>query len=344
MGGSDFSAIIDGMEEDPAIKEMREKAMRKKAKLEPKYVTEARDGMKVLPKSIVDNQSAAGFWSVAWNHVDNTIVTGSQDGLVKTWQCVASDEGDKLTHTQDLGQQLMGVTSVATAGDKIAAASMDRVVKVWDIKGTELQTVNTECTGVALSPDGQHVATGTQAGEVAIFSVASGEQEAVLETGGKGVMSVAYSADGSTLACGSMDGLVHTFDVATAKSKGKMEGHSMPVRTVSFVQDSLRVISGSDDRQINTYDTQNASKVDSMHSGHDWWVLSVAHNPVRDQFMSSSSDKTVKAWDNRKKGCVMTFREMHKDQVWQVAYGQDGNRLVSVSDDKSLVLYDVSGE
>ena len=46
---------------------------------------------------------------------------------------------------------------------------MDRVVKVWDVKGTEVQTVDTECFGVALSPDGQHVATGTQAGEVTIY-------------------------------------------------------------------------------------------------------------------------------------------------------------------------------
>lgn len=86
---------------------------------------------------------------------------------------------------------------------------------------------------------------------------------------------------------------------------------------------------------------QNASKLTSL-TGHDSWVLSVAHNPTQAQFASASSDKSVKIWDIRARECIQTFRDLHKDQVWDVAYKPDGTRLVSVSDDRSMIVYDVS--
>ena len=80
----------------------------------------------------------------------------------------------------------------------------------------------------------------------------------------------------------------------------------------------------------------------STMTGHDSWVLSVAHSPTQQQFASSSSDKSVKIWDIRGTECIDTFRDLHKDQVWDVAYKPDGTRLVSVSDDRSMIVYDVS--
>lgn len=41
--------------------------------------------MQVSPGMSVDEAHADGIWSVAWSDVDNTIVTGSVDDLVKTW-------------------------------------------------------------------------------------------------------------------------------------------------------------------------------------------------------------------------------------------------------------------
>ena len=106
--------------------------------------------MRAIPGCFKDEAHADGIWSVAWSKVDNTIVTGSVDDLVKTWKwyahasaycsitshadCVScfahsdtSDDGVKLVHKQDLGGHQLGVVSVAlsAAGNGSCACSLN---------------------------------------------------------------------------------------------------------------------------------------------------------------------------------------------------------------------------
>jgi WD40 repeat protein len=59
-------------------------------------------------------------------------------------------------------------------------------------KAINCDSVVVEAWTVTFSPDGKHVATGSHAGEVNVFSVESGERVSKMESKGKFVMSVAY--------------------------------------------------------------------------------------------------------------------------------------------------------
>jgi len=300
---------------------------------------------RAIPGCNKDHAHADGIWAVVWSEFENTIVTGSVDDLIKTWHCEEREDGAILSHKQDLSGHQLGIMSLALSSTgKIASSALDSQIKIWDIRGSLIKDIDAgpvECWTVTWSPDGKFVASGSQGGNVNVWSIESGEREQCLETNGKFVMSVAYSSDGRTLACGGNDGLISVFDVSSGKLTVKLEGHSMPVRTLAFIPGSSILLSGSDDGHINMYDTQSASKLHSLPA-HDSWVLSVSHNPTKEQFASASSDKCVKLWDTRSRECVHTFRDLHKDQVWDVAYKPDGTQLVSVSDDRSMIVYDCS--
>ena len=77
MGGSSIEIAYESNLKEEEVVEV------KKVKFE-KWQTEGREGMCVLPDlRVLDNKE--GLWCVAWSPVDDTIITGSRDGVVKTW-------------------------------------------------------------------------------------------------------------------------------------------------------------------------------------------------------------------------------------------------------------------
>ena len=72
--------------------------------------------------------------------------------------------------------------SVSAEGNLAASSSLDTMIRLWDLEhGTELRTIDAgpiEAWTVSLFADGQAVASGSQGGNVNLWSVASGEKQA----------------------------------------------------------------------------------------------------------------------------------------------------------------------
>jgi WD40 repeat protein len=67
--------------------------------------------------------------------------------------------------------------------------------------------------GVAFSPDGRTLASGSADATVKLWDVASGREVRTLSGHARGVDSVAFSPDGRTLASGSGDNMVRVWGV-----------------------------------------------------------------------------------------------------------------------------------
>jgi WD40 repeat protein len=111
--------------------------------------------------------------------------------------------------------------------------------------------------GVAFSPDGKALASGSYDQTIKLWDVTSGKNTATLKDHTGVVWSVAFSPDGKTLASGTEDEKIKLWDLTSHKNTTTLKGHPVsphPVIPVAFSPDGKTLASGSEDRKIRLWD------------------------------------------------------------------------------------------
>ena len=122
-----------------------------------------------------------------------------------------------------LGEHSSLVDSVAYSPDgrRLASASVDGTLKVWDAgTGVEMLAFHQAdgLWGLAFSPDGRRIAAAAGSNIVKVWDLTTREEDLVLRGHKDSVAGVAFSPDGWQLASGSGDGAVKIWD-ATAPAE-----------------------------------------------------------------------------------------------------------------------------
>lgn len=146
-------------------------------------------------------------------------------------------------------------------GSKLASASMDATVRVWDVaSGTAKQTLTNlpdEARGVALLPDGKTVITGSgsfrSGGVVKSWDADSGQMKTVLRTQKNFVSTLAMSPDGKLLAWD--DGTwVILWDVAGAKERATLKDLGGGARSLAFSRDGKKLAGCESSGNVRVWD------------------------------------------------------------------------------------------
>ncbi len=152
-----------------------------------------------------------------------TLVSGSYDGKL-IWRNITSGE---IIRTVEAHAKWIRKLAISPDGHRFASVADDMVCRVWEIetgklvhelKGHESQTPNhfpSMLYTVAISPNGQHLATADRVGRICIWDYASGNKVTTIDAPGfytwdpkqrihsiGGIRSVAFSPDGEKLVAG----------------------------------------------------------------------------------------------------------------------------------------------
>ncbi len=207
-------------------------------------------------KMLVKQTAAAPFTSMAMSEADGLIITGHDDGHVRTWRLA------DLTLVNDLPLHDSQVRAVAwrPASGQFASSGTDGRVYYWhqNEKPRALPSPPTDARGVVFSPDGKWLMGG---GWFKLFRwrLDDGTLD-VLPTEHHGIIkSIDYSQDGKTLASISRqtDSSVYFLDPQSGKVTRRFQPHELCGTFIRLSPDGNYLATTSDDGSVRIWNLRH---------------------------------------------------------------------------------------
>jgi eukaryotic-like serine/threonine-protein kinase len=197
---------------------------------------------------------------------------------------------------------------------------------------------------VAVSPDGQRIATAGDDRTAKIWDAASGRELLTLKGHRDWIKRVAFSPDGRRVVTASHDQTARVWDVATGRELFTLKGHSDVVGSALFSPDGHRIVTGSWDKTAKVWDADTGRELLTLkgQTGKIWGALAISPKGLRIATASSDpDDKTAIVWD------AVTGRELfplegHTDRITFLAFSPDNERIATASKDKTAKVWDAA--
>jgi len=225
-------------------------------------------------------------------------------------------------------------------GKRLASASSDQTVKIWDVeKGQVLFTLTGQLydfATIAYSPDGKRLATGYGDKTIKLWDADQGGPAlATFQGHTQFIFSVAFSPDGKYLASGGLDGTVRLWDARTGQEVRPLSKGGL-TRQLAFSPDGTQLVLGGDGGVL-LQDVRTGRVTRTFHKDA---ISGVAFSRDGRRLAAGGRDGAVKVWE------VETGRPLqtpagHFGIISQLAGSPDQRFLASSSYDRTVRLWDL---
>ncbi|XP_057686649.1 WD repeat, SAM and U-box domain-containing protein 1 isoform X1 [Corythoichthys intestinalis] len=248
----------------------------------------------------------------------------------------------------------------AFSAQLLATCSGDKTVRVYNTRDfSELAFSPLEGHGYSahcccFSPCGQFLASCSTDATTLVWSMTTGEIEAVLEHPGRSPVRICVlSPDSTHLVSGASDGSLALWDFPSKQLRRTGCVSDTTMVACSFSPCSQMFVTGSTYGDLRVWDL-NMTQLHAEKNAHDLGVTCCTFAPdilsdsqvVQFHLASSGQDSHVKIWAvNKPSSGVVKMQLLHtltgqSAPVLTCAYSSDGQLLVSGSVDKTVTIYD----
>jgi WD40 repeat protein len=228
-------------------------------------------------------------------------VSVSDDGTAKLWTLNGA-----LERTFEVGSEVLcvaalpdGVHFVVGLGDGLDNdEDEDEVsyeVRLYNVDGTRVHTFTghtNDVNAVAVTPDGQHIISGSDDNLVKVWSVATKSLVSTCAGHTNSVCTVAAMADGQRILSGGYDATVRVWLLDGTHQNTFSELHNDLLTALVALPDNQHALSASDDKTVKLFNVNDGSVLRTFKH-HGWHVTSLALLPDGLRFVSGSNEGTA---------------------------------------------------
>ncbi len=272
------------------------------------------------------------IWGVAFRS-DGEQLASAGANMVRVWDATRREELPEPGLSILRGHsEHVGAVSFSEDSRRIATASWDRTVRVWDPSDGSLVQTLTGPDGalscVAYSPDGRLAASGR--GRAVTIWDAAGKLIHTWPAHERAVTSLTFSHDGRLLASAGEDGVVNIRD---AIEIGQGAGRSITSRgfiySLAFSPDDTHLAIGSGMGVVLLYDIEGRRIAKTLRLNiliqH---IKGLAYSPDGRSLAFGTESEGVQIWDSSTGQRIREIKD-HDGEVFAVAYSPDGRYLAS---------------
>ena len=193
---------------------------------------------------------------------------------------------------------------------------------------------------LAWSADGKRLATASFDKLVKVWDLPAGTPTLTIKDHTDAVLAVAFSPDGKTLVSGGRDHSIKLFDAATGKALRTLTGHDQDVQALVISADGKSVISSGREPGLRWWDLATGKQMRNQ-GGHGGSVFEVRRSSDDKQLISVSQDQTVRLWDGATGGQQKSYSS-GGEPLFCAALSSDGKRVAAGSWKGLLRLWDAA--
>jgi WD40 repeat protein len=288
----------------------------------------------------LDDQQASAPWDNRKEH----------DALLSRWAALRQQGGEakavreQIKRLSETGHvQRVFDASFSPEGARIATASEDKTIQLWDRQGRHLVTLNDEMQpAIAVSFAGARLLSGHMDKKARLWDV-TGKLVAQLPGHGADVRQVLFSPNGDCLATavnggGERDGVIRLWDMDGLLQQ-TLEGHTDYISALTFSDDGRLLASGSWDHSVRLWTIEGDCL--AVLQGHTQPVVQVTFDRSGNRLLSRARDNEARLWhvNMRATGLVASSQAVvaaatyWADDTLVVSSGFDGStRITRLSD------------
>lgn len=247
---------------------------------------------------------------------------------------VNPETGNTLRHFQAKGNKVINM-AYNPASHKLAAATIDVNLKLWNLERAKIDNVLSGFWPVAFSITGHELFGMYMSIKLAAWDPQTGDKKYELPTDNELIQNLSTSPDGKWLAGAGYFGIVKIWDLQSQQLVKRLTGHVGGIYATAFSSDSKLIASSGMDGSVRIWNVQTGEQVKVIEKAHEIVASDVKFTPDGKYLLSAGWDKKIHVWSTSNWSLVRTL-EGHTNIILTIDIDPSGRYAASGAGNNSV--------